>query len=84
MDVFATISTIGTSPEPSIFAVLDGLNEELADFVGGGLGVAVLGKNNFVEFLLVPVIHCIVLLLGGAGIFIEVLLFLLALDVGVV
>lgn len=40
------VSTIWTLPEPSIFLVLDSLDEVLADFVGRSLGIAMLAQHN--------------------------------------
>ena len=50
MLVHALIAAVRTRPEPAVLTVLDGFDEELADFVGGGFGVAVLAQDDLVEF----------------------------------
>ena len=44
--VHALISTIRACPEPSVFAILDSLNEELANLVGCGLRIAMLVEHD--------------------------------------
>jgi hypothetical protein len=61
--IHAFVPPVRTHPEPSVFLVLDGLDEVFAHLVGGCLGVAVLAHNDFSQLRLVPVIH-VVLLLG--------------------
>ena len=46
MLVHALVAAVGTGPEPAVFTVFDGVDKELADFVGGGLGVTVLAHND--------------------------------------
>lgn len=63
MFVFAVIAAVWTHPEPTVFAVLDSLDEEFAHLVGGGLLITLLGQNDTSELLLVPVIRSLLLLL---------------------
>ena len=51
MFVHAFVAVVRASPEPSVFAILNGIDEEFAYFVGGGFGVAVLIKNYLSQFL---------------------------------
>lgn len=55
MLIFALVAIVGADPEPSVKAVLDGLDEILADLVRGCLLVALLGENNRPQLLLIPV-----------------------------
>ena len=50
MLVHALIAAVGAGPEPAVLAVFDGVDEVFADFVGGGLWVAVFGKDDLAEF----------------------------------
>ena len=43
MLVHALVATVGTGPEPAVFAFFDGGDEVFADFVGGGFGVSMFG-----------------------------------------
>lgn len=61
MLVHALVAAIGTSPEPTILAILDSLDEELAHLVGCRLGVTVLGLDDVTQLLLVPIGHIILL-----------------------
>ena len=40
--IHALIAAIRTSPEPTVFAIFDCLDEVLAHFVGRGFGISVL------------------------------------------
>ena len=90
MLVHALVTTIGASPEPSIFLVLDSFDEKLADLLGRCSGVPVLVKNNAAKLLFIPIIHGILLLflflilLNISGIGVEILLGSLALHIRVV
>ena len=55
MLVHALVTSIWTNPEPSILAILDGLDKVLADLVGGGALVALLAQDDAPQLLLVPV-----------------------------
>lgn len=87
MFIHAFITPIGANPEPTIFLVLDGLDEVLADLVGRRSRVPLLAKDDLAQLLLIPVLHSILLLLflfAGlriAGIGVEILLSGLPLDV---
>lgn len=61
--IHAFITSIWALPEPTIFLVFDCLDEEFADFVGGGLGIAMLAHDNASQLLFVPIRHGILLLL---------------------
>lgn len=50
MLIHALVASIRTSPEPTVLSVLDGIDEELADFVRGGLGIAMLARDNLPQF----------------------------------
>ena len=39
--VHAFVAAVRTGPEPAVFTVFDGVDEEFADFVGGSFGVTV-------------------------------------------
>lgn len=89
MLVHALVTTVGTSPEPTILLVLDRLDEVLANLVGGGTGVSVLAHDNAAQLLLVPCVHgigllCLFGVLCIARIGVQILLGSLALDVQVV
>lgn len=43
MFIHALVCPVGADPEPSVLAILNGLNEELAHLVGGCFLVALLG-----------------------------------------
>ncbi len=62
MLVHALVAAIRTRPEPTVFAVLDRLNEVLAHFVRRRFRIAVLGHDHLPQLLLVPVFHPIFLL----------------------
>ena len=65
MAVLAFFVAIGTVPKPAIFAKFDGLEEEFADDGTGGqeaVLLAVLLVDHFVEFVLIPVVHTIFVL----------------------
>jgi len=59
--VHALVAAVGTGPEPTILAVLDSLDEELAHLVGRRLWVSVLGLDDIAQLLLVPVCHVVLL-----------------------
>jgi len=59
MPVHAPVAAVRTRPEPAILTDLDGLDEELADFVGGGLRVTVFTHDHLPQLLLVPPGHII-------------------------
>ena len=63
MPIHALLTTVWALPKPTVLSVLDSLEEELANLVGSGLGVTVLAQDDFIELLLVPLVHGIVLLL---------------------
>ena len=50
MLVHAFVAAFGTLPEPTVFTVFDGFDEEFADFIGGGFGVAVFAHDDLSEF----------------------------------
>ena len=50
MLVHAFVASVRTRPEPAVFPVLDGLDEEFADFVGCCFGVAVFAEDDLAEF----------------------------------
>jgi hypothetical protein len=60
--VHALVAAIGTSPEPTILAILDSLDEELAHLVGSRLGISMLGLDNITQLLLIPISHIILFL----------------------
>lgn len=62
MLVHALIAAIRTRPKPTVFAVLDRLDEVLAHLVRRRFRVAVLGHDHLAQLLLVPVLHPIFLL----------------------
>lgn len=62
MFVHALITAVRTRPKPSVFAVFDRLDEELAHFVGCRLGIAVFAEHHVPQLLLVPLLHTILLL----------------------
>ena len=81
MSVHTLVPTIWTLPEPTIFTVLDGIDEIFTYFIRRRLRVTMLGHDHLSKFLLVPVVH--VLFLGPlffaiSGVLIEVLLLGLA------
>jgi hypothetical protein len=85
--VHALVGAVGANPEPSILAVFDGFDEELADLVRRGLLVALLGENDGPQLFLVPVcrgFHLLLLLLFSPGIGVQTPLFDLALVLEVV
>ena len=58
MLVHAFISAIRTCPKPTIFALFNSLDEELADFVGCGFLIAFLRKYDTPQFLFIPILGC--------------------------
>ena len=90
MLVHTLVTSIGTSPEPSILLVLHSIDEIFANLLGGRSGVSVLAENHLAKFLFIPIIHGILLLrlllflFIIAGIGVEILLGSLALSVQVV
>lgn len=62
MPVHALITTIRTSPEPTILAILDGLDKVLAHLVRRRLGIAMLAHDDLTQLLLIPIIHTLLLL----------------------
>ena len=90
MLVHALVTSIGTSPEPSILLVLHSIDEIFANLLGGRSGVSVLAENHLAKFLFIPIIHGILLLrlllrlLIIPGIGVKILLGSLALGVQVV
>jgi hypothetical protein len=60
--VHALVAAIGTSPEPTILAILDSFNKELAHLVGSRLGVTMLRLDNITQLLLIPISHIILFL----------------------
>lgn len=58
MTVFTIIAAIWTLPEPSIFAAFNGFQKELAHNVGRRLLAALL-IDDFLELLLIPILHCV-------------------------
>lgn len=63
MLVHALISSIRTRPEPTVFTLLNCLDEEFADLVCGGLLVPLFRQYYSIQFCLVPIIHRLGLLL---------------------
>lgn len=63
MLIHALITPIRTNPKPTILLVLDCLDEVLAHLIGRRPWVTMLAEHNAAQFLLVPVIHRIGLLL---------------------
>ena len=53
--VHALVGAVGADPEPAVFAVLDGLDKELADLVGRRALVALLRQHDGPQLLFVPV-----------------------------
>ena len=84
MLVHALITSIRTHPEPTVFLVLDGLNEVLADLVSRRPRVPVLAKNNRTKLRFVPLLHGVGLLLlvfRLSGISVKILLGRLTIDI---
>lgn len=87
MLVLALVTSVGTDPEPSVQAILDGLDKVLADLVRGGLLVALLGQHNRPQLLLVPVrrrFSPFLLLLFRPGVCVQALLVRLSVQFQVV
>jgi len=61
--VHALFAAVRTRPEPTIFAVLDGLDKILAYFVRCSLGIAVFRIDNFLQLFLIPIVHGVLLFL---------------------
>ena len=61
MLVEALVSTVRACPEPSVFLVLDGLNEVLAHFVRSGLRITVLAQDDLSQLVLIPLVHVVLL-----------------------
>lgn len=51
MFIHAFVAAVRARPEPSVFTILDGVNEVFTHFIGGGFGIAVLAKNHLSQFL---------------------------------
>lgn len=66
MLIHALVTAVWTLPEPTIFAILDRIDEVLADFIGRCLWIAVLRFDDISQFLFIPVVHRIFLLLAFA------------------
>jgi len=49
VSVHAFVAAVGTGPEPAVFALFDGVDEEFADFVGCGFWVAVFAHYDLSE-----------------------------------
>lgn len=62
MSVHAFVTAVRALPEPTVLLILNGIDEVLADLLGGGPRVTMLAENNLAQLLLVPVIHSIILL----------------------
>lgn len=83
MLVHAFVATVGAYPEPTVFAVLDSCDEELADFVCCCSLVALFGQDDGSELFFVPIrgsFSLLLLLLFLASVCVEVLLLCLALN----
>ena len=50
MLVHAFIASVRTAPEPTVFPHFDRFDEVLADFVGGGFGIAVFAEDDLAQF----------------------------------
>jgi hypothetical protein len=75
MLILALITPVRTDPEPTILAILNSLNEELAHLVRRRLLVALLTHHDRLELLLVPIrarLLLLVLLLLGPRIRIQI------------
>lgn len=59
MFVHAFVPAVGTGPEPAVFTIFDGFDEELAHFVRRRFRVAVFTQHHLPQLLLVPVLHAI-------------------------
>jgi hypothetical protein len=70
--VHALIASVRTCPEPSVFLVLDGCNEELANLVRCCLWIAVLAEHDLSQLIFVPVVHVVLLLLFFLGLLVLV------------
>ena len=90
MLILAGVTSIGTDPEPTVLLVLDRLDEELADLISSRLRVSVLAEDDVAQFLFIPVVHRILLLvlffrgLHVSGIGVQILLSSLALHIRIV
>lgn len=90
MLVHALVTSIRTSPEPTVLLVLDSLDEVLADLIRSRARVTVLAEDDLAQLLLIPVVNRILLLrlflgrLHVSGIGVEILLGRLALNTRVV
>lgn len=66
MSIHALITTVWTRPEPTIFSVLDCLNEVFADFLSRRPWITMLAKHHITKLFLIPLLHSILLFnLGG-------------------
>lgn len=57
--VHALVATIRTGPEPSVFLILDGLDEVLAHLLCRRTWISVLAEYHTSQLFLVPLIHSI-------------------------
>jgi len=83
MLIHALISSVRTSPEPSILLILDRLDEVFAYFIRRRLRIPMLTQHHLAQLLLIPIVHAIlllVLLLLLSTICVQTLLLCLALD----
>lgn len=51
MLVHALVAAVRTHPKPAVLAILNGLDKELADFVGCRLWVSVFAEDDLPKFL---------------------------------
>lgn len=83
MLVHALVAAVGADPEPSILAILNGLDKVLAHLLRRRLLVALLGQDHLAQLLLVPVGRRLLLLLLTllfSGVGVQVPLLRLALE----
>ena len=59
MFIHAPIATIGTSPEPAVFPLLDRLHKIATDLIRRGFRVSMLAEHDVPEFRFVPTTHII-------------------------
>lgn len=80
MLVHTLIASIRTCPKPTIFAVLHGFDKEFANLVSCSFWISVLGRNNCIQLLFIPVHHIILLfffILLVSRVFIQIFLLVL-------